>query len=109
MTVGGYIGTWLADPPSALSPLSLRSYRKVLVREVLPTPVGRTSLDALGERHVAELIESLSARGLSHRSVGNVVDALGVVLKSAHAAGLVARVGTDHRPRPAPLRRRPRR
>jgi integrase len=97
-TLNEAAGTWLAAAEAgivrtrsgdAYKPSAIRAYRQALKHRVLPT-LGAKRLTAISHNMLQDLVDRLSAQGLSASSVRNTILPLRAIYRRAHRRGDVA-------------------
>jgi integrase len=100
LTVARYAASWVAREQEAAeaglgrAPNTVEHYRQVFANYVNPY-VGSRPLPELAVADVDRMLDALTKRGLSRRTIEAARNALGMLLKEARREGLVARLATQ--------------
>jgi len=83
-TVARLVEEWEASVAPTLKPTTVRAAKSHLRTHIIPT-LGEMSLTAITTRNVQAFISALAAKGLTRKSIENVLQTLGGLLKTAKA------------------------
>lgn len=72
-SVGDMVERAIRAKASALSPSTLRGYKKVLNQQILPAPFSSVRLSVVSSRHVQAWVAWMQGKGLSPKTIKNAV------------------------------------
>ena len=95
MTVGSWLDSWLMEYLNSIKPLTQQNYR-IQVENHLKPALGAAKLDALDTHTIQKFYNTLTAEGLSPKTVKNIHGVLHSALQQAVANGYIRNNPTEH-------------